>query len=440
MSRRFAPGKFETQAARSHDPVELRELALRSSSFVRSAVARNPHTDIPTLRSLAETGDKYVLSAVASNPSASADLLVEVLARAGEDDYVRAAVASHPSASAMTLRHLHDHSDPRVRRGVASNPACPSGLLSEFAADPDEGVRAAAAKHPNTPDSALMGLCEDTSSGVIRALGLRHSDRNTNYRTVVVQRRGAHRHFEAESVRIPIEVGGRFSPTLIAAFAASPHLSLHKVAASQPDAPLSTLRDLAAHVDPWVRVRVAENPASGEDVLLRVVAAGGSDALVAVAAREDLSPEVVAVIALTRVSSAHAKLGARAASMLLSDERPAVRASAAKVLTGDDVEQLMMMATDESVEVRKAGVGALSSQHLPGLASSACKQVRAIVAERSCDTSVLDLLSSDSAAVVRRRVARNRQTSHEALSRLASDEDARTRSEAAERFLRALSE
>lgn len=436
MTRRFPPSRYETAAAESTDPEELARLAEHASSFVKSAVARNPHTTADTLRILAAAGDKYVDSRIAGHPNTPADLLAALAS--STDGFVQAGVASNPNADPSALERLAS-AGARVRERVAANKATPAETLLALATDREAEIRIGVARNRNTPDAAVIILSGDSEAEVRHALARRLADRNTEFREVVRQVFNG-RLSSTQTLRIPIEAGGRFSEPVIRAFAAASDLELVKTAASQPDAPQDVLLTLARHEDKWVQVRVAANPAASEPVLHALLDNGAPEVLREMAeCHDDLPDAVLARIALSRVPTAHTRLSTGSAERLLDSADAEVRAAAAKIIDPTDGDLWRRLLDDGATHVRVAGArGVGSFAVLAEYAACSDKAVRQVVAERAADPEMLRRLAADADTVVRRRVAANPRCPADALAALAGDRDARVRALAAERFLTAL--
>lgn len=441
MPRQYPPSQTELRAKSSEDPAELAELATHRSSFVRSAVARNPRTSAETIALLIASDDKYVRSAAAQHRNAPAEALSALSDDLGDglDEYTLRALASNRTTPVETLTRLAACEHASVRAAVAKNSAAPVDVLRLLAGGASYETACNLAWNPRTPDDVLALLARSRDANVVHKLASRKAYLNTETRPQAVTRFNGRSHHTA-IVDVPVERGGRFSPEVIEAFATSAHLTLHRTAASQPDAPASVLHTLAGHEDQWVRVRVAENPAASDEALLALVEAGPSEVVIAVAGRPGLSDAVMEAVALSRSGHAHERLCAQSGMMarLMTDPAPKVRAVAAKYGHLLFVDPWNDFLADPDESVRQAGAAAMPLRALEAQVAHPCKKVRQVLAQRSDTPGVLARLAADEAVVVRRRVAANRHVDASTLSLLAADGDRRTRRAASERFLNAL--
>jgi hypothetical protein len=175
----------------------LEELGRDSHWEVRRAVALHGRCPTHLLEQLCQDADADVaFSAVqhrhASNACAVAALGVEIrlpetlikiknhdsslesgwlefVARRGNDAAKRL-VASHPNLSNAVLEWLATHASWQVRLQVAHNSALADALLIQLAEDSDTDVREAVARHPNTPLRAVELLAVDGQVSVRQAL------------------------------------------------------------------------------------------------------------------------------------------------------------------------------------------------------------------------------------------------------------------------------
>lgn len=438
--RRYAPSKAEIAAVDSTDPDELDTLAAHTNKFVRSRVAKNDATQAHTLARLATDEDDYVRSAAARHRNTSTETLAIMSSTNDTSPYVRRALAANQNAPAAVLTPSAGD-DYITRRTIARNPATDVETLRLLATDRDTMVVEAVAMNPSTPENVLLSLVGHPLFSVAEALSRRNFDPNNpavRWRTITV-RRAIGRRYETEEKRVPIQCGGRFSPALIEAMAASPHQVLRKTAASQPDASHEVLSALVCDEEMWVRARVAENPGAPAVLITSMAQIESEPRLVAMlAARADLPDEAIVAIAARRVTTAHEALPAGSVEVLLSHADPQVRATAVRVVPTEASTQWERMLADEVEVVRVAASSACPLDMLERQTTHDCRKVRATVADRTSNPDVLHTLASDPEVTVRRRVVKNPSCPAEAMMMLAGDGDQRVRAHAAARFMDAL--
>lgn len=159
---------------------DIRALAARPSSDVRSVIARREDCPADLLAELAHDADGQVRRAVASNPATPIET-VAVLA-ADPDEWVRWDVTRrtdlHLQPALWDL--LASDATRNVRSGIASNPGCPREVLMQLAADEDFLVKYDLWKNPALPDDvkAVLVLADVSPPDELRLLSeLRSSGR-----------------------------------------------------------------------------------------------------------------------------------------------------------------------------------------------------------------------------------------------------------------------
>ena len=102
--------------------------------------------------------DDDVLLALAANASTPPDILAELARR--PDESLRSTVAGNPRTPLPTLEELYQ-TDARARLRLAVNPATPLPMLERLAVDPDHMVRFNLTYNPNVPIDMLRELARD---------------------------------------------------------------------------------------------------------------------------------------------------------------------------------------------------------------------------------------------------------------------------------------
>ncbi|MEG3895206.1 MULTISPECIES: hypothetical protein [unclassified Microcoleus] len=137
------------------EPQQLATLAESSWSWVRLAVAQNPHASPEVLVKLAGDAYEKIQLAVAINP-ASPEGAIAMLANHPENS-VRDAVAKHPNASEATLLQLL----PSYSNVIINRNNLPISVLEQLAGD--RNLHYSLLKQPNLPGAILAQMLDSSS-------------------------------------------------------------------------------------------------------------------------------------------------------------------------------------------------------------------------------------------------------------------------------------
>jgi hypothetical protein len=269
--------------------------ARHSDSEIRLVVAKNPATPTPVLSELARDTSDKVRIAVAAHPHAAPEVLERLVSDPAARDDLRAQVAKNPSTPPLVLRRLVEDRSPEVRRAASGNPATPGEVLVDLwrlgasrdlshYRTPDSSLspedlasmasrgswsRQLIARHSASPAWLLMQLCKDEEARVRQALAQNpvaspvlleilagDLDRDTRWFTAKHPATPEHiiaRLAQEDRIRWELAEFPRTPPSLLAQWVDDPDPFVRRRLAWNPALSLLLLARLARDLDPSVQ-------------------------------------------------------------------------------------------------------------------------------------------------------------------------------------------
>ena len=341
-------------------PKTLDELANDQDVDVKLAVAENANTSPETLERLSNHSDMRIRAAVATHPNIPQALLdrlsedkstwVQRLVRwrdpeaTGEDlteaarvrkTASRVIAAMSPNTPVAVLERLARDDHPRVRAFVAGNPSCPVEALEVLRSDrradvqliawvlesvgkseesikltsPDARFRRAIAASVRTHSSRWQALSRDHDRGVLMALaanpktptyilqGLAHDE--TLRRTVALNPNAVENvQLEVERLDVAAATAGENTITRMRRLARNARVPVRLALAANPITPEDLLQQLANDKEASVRIRVLQNRNTPLKTLIALTRDSDQKVRLALAKRDPIVyPELLLALA-----------------------------------------------------------------------------------------------------------------------------------------------
>jgi hypothetical protein len=274
---------FLEEALDENTPTErLREISRKGNKGIRNAIARNPNTppDIlveyfyefpnhvlhnPALELILLENPDFFNELVSNNPFVFNDELplffVEWASRHPKES-IRESVASSNQTPRHLLADLAADKNDDVRQKVAENHKTPSHSLAQLATDKNNNIRIAVAENPYTSSESLEKLAEDENSDIRRKVA---ANENTPINTLEILARdksGMVRLAAIENSCLSSETSENIVKSLI-------ELDINII--RQIKLPLVFFNWAINHPDKNIRILVAENPHTPENLLTKLV-------------------------------------------------------------------------------------------------------------------------------------------------------------------------
>ncbi len=312
------------EAATSHEPSRLHELAKSRDPVVGRRVAQNAATPRACLAALswsfAEEVARHpaVLQDAASDPTTVRDLGFECASRVlvavgvaanvleawagSDDDALRVRVAACPASPPQVLVRLAAQPSAELAWCLAQNASAPEPALQllyeHYRRDPHsgrhDGWMRVVVQHPGWSSAGLERILSDSEPKVLGYLAERDDlPEALLWRLAGVRRRGERPlarwlrsvfgvetapHIEREinleaavEARRAVAANPTTPPALLEVLAQAAESSVRAAAAAHPNAPLGSLELLCEDVDAEVRRAVATNPAASRQLLRRLL-------------------------------------------------------------------------------------------------------------------------------------------------------------------------
>lgn len=244
----------------STDADSLETFSLHTNTYIREAVANNPHTPSYILEQLSRDGHKQVLLAVAGNEKTPSHILSKLAGM--KDVEILRRIARHSTTPESALRDLALHDDPEVRRRVALNANAPDNALERLGRDNTAEVRVATSMNMSSSPVLLARLAGDPEVRVRAAVAM-----NPSTPVEVVKDLAKDK---APQVRLPAEHNLRNFAETLRNLGKDNDVFRRRQVAQNLNTPPATLAELAGDEDVYVRERVALNPNTTREVLSRL--------------------------------------------------------------------------------------------------------------------------------------------------------------------------
>ena len=259
------------EAAAENPALKLRVDSV--NEYARRRLAARPDLGEAEIRALATDTDLEVQKAIARHPRTPEDLVVAFAVRSDAD--LRLAAAQHPALPLDWCQRLAFDENWQVRQAVALRDGLEPTLVRQLAYDRDSDVRRAIATNPQLPLRELQMLDRDDDSSV-RSAAMFNAARPLNEKTL----QDLIRKDDWSTMRGICE-GLKHRQTL----------------------PVPLLKTLASSGNWRIRQAVAGNPATPQDVLLKLLNDSDSDVQDAVRANPACPAHVARVNPLEQASN-----------------------------------------------------------------------------------------------------------------------------------------
>ncbi len=377
-------------AANPTVPEPIRGLLLLDDDILVAAAAQRVSEDTdeqadnqPSARERADSATSPSNPGAPTNPISTADHLhpaaaltpTEIDRLIDQGEFGRAMVARLRHLDPEVLRRFAHDSAWRVRQSAAANPSTPDDVLRSLAGDADVDVREAVANRQAIPDDVLETLTSDVRSTV----------------RVILARRDL-------PIYLPV---------------------------------------FATDQESDVRLRVAENPRTGDDLIGKLATDEEQRVRLAIATRPHLPNEARPGLATDDAQEVRcaflqrADLSPQDHVNLLGPDQSALAPSLGRLLSGEKIaphEETDLVATLEWAHIPLAKLPSISTVGLTAMSTSISWRVREAVAHHpNTSVELLEKLSADLDYDVRTAVAENPNTPSQLLERFLTDAMGRVR-------------
>ncbi|WP_028316897.1 HEAT repeat domain-containing protein [Desulfatibacillum aliphaticivorans] len=410
------------QASQTTDPRLLSKLANHPSSKVRFKAAENPHTPSKALLKLVRDENEYIRIQAIRNPGTPRESLLQIAQDENTPWPVRRTIAEYTQDDAL-MRRLAQSSDEAIRFSVAYNKDVSPGILAMLARDKTDSVRKGVAAQPGTPFETLLALAKDPVKDVredaLEALIDRDKDGKTNATQVQAMAQSSNVEIRKQAARSAqasdqvLEYLAKDQNEYVrACTAANKNLPVHvknflvkdesslviralygedRERAKKTQDP-ELLTTMASHPYLWVRVEVANNWYTPEDVLRKLALDPNGNVRKKVAQKLKTPQDVIA--ALCKDSSSTVRDAAQRTLAYHKDTEQSLRSGQSG---GADPMQ------DSKTRLAEASNENTGEAALKKLAKDPDENVRAAVIKNPSSTiEILALLVKDSSPKVKK--------------------------------------
>lgn len=409
-------------------PVQLiRELASDHATYdVQRFLAGYLDTPSRVLEELfAKTSSIEVLAALAENQRTPKTILQQ-LAR-HERSEVRCAVATGKAISPQTALILSEDPDANVRATLAENSAITPRVQTILSDDPVPFVRASLLKSPRLDDEIYKALCDDRDVTVqAKALlaprisadiQLQWADTDELFPQLVLLARKQlpdpvleslclSTHPEVQLQAIPRK---NLSADEMLGFARHQDIAVRSLVCRQEELPAIVQQILANDPEHAVRMQLARHPRLSHDAALKLISYGNPEIILALLQNPASPPAAIAVLAETH-------------------DQLALKLLAARPNLSDDLIAIILQYADDDTLYHLAFRGipchGMSAPIAKRLADHPLPTLRALAAQsRQLPVAIIAKLSQDTASAVRLAIARHPDAPEAILQHLVLDND-----------------